>query len=157
MEFVVMGDLEGGPSIFLEEKKFSYAGKFVMKDTGKIVGKIEGDIIAAASFNFDRTDKKIAWIRCISIRKDKRREGIGHNLILYITKKIVGGVPVCVRVAVNNPIAYDTFYKAGFEYTGNEVGLCELILEYPKNQTYDMYRKGAEIFENRKYRNNQIV
>ncbi len=147
MEFVVMGGLYGGPPVVLEEEKFSYAGKFMMKDTGKIVCKIEDEIVAAASFNFDRNDKKIAWVRYISVRKDKRLKGIGHSLIIYVTEKIIGEFPDCVRVAVNNPIAYNAFYKAGFEYTGDEVGLCELILEYPKNQTDRMYGKGAKIFE----------
>ena len=29
--------MEGGPPIFLERDKFSYAGKFIRKDTGKIL------------------------------------------------------------------------------------------------------------------------
>ena len=78
--------------MFLERNKFSYAGKFVGKDTGKILAKNGEKIIAALSFSGDRNDKEVIWIRYVVVEKNLRGRGIGPKLLSYAVERFVGRV-----------------------------------------------------------------
>tara|TARA_Y100000996_G_scaffold398933_1_gene367464 strand:- start:3216 stop:3755 length:540 start_codon:yes stop_codon:yes gene_type:complete len=145
IRYSTLGDIEGGPSVFLERDKFSYAGKFVGKGTGKILAKNGEKIIAALSFSGDRNDKEVIWIRYVVVEKNLRGRGIGPKLLSYAVESFVGRVRL-VKIATNNIFAYRALYKSGFEYTGKKTGILELVLECPRAQTQERYLEGIEIF-----------
>tara|TARA_A100001037_G_scaffold240057_2_gene219846 strand:+ start:6245 stop:6784 length:540 start_codon:yes stop_codon:yes gene_type:complete len=145
IKFNTLGDGEGGPPIFLERDKFSYAGKFIGKDTGKILAKNGERIIAALSFSGDRNDKDIVWIRYVVVEKNLRGKGIGPKLLSYAVESLMGRVKL-VKIATNNVFAYRALYKSGFEYTGKKTGILELVLECPSTQTRERYLEGIEAF-----------
>ena len=138
--------MEGGPPIFLERDKFSYAGKFIRKDTGKILAKSGGKIIAAISFSADRNDKEIVWIRYIVVEKNLRGKSVGPKLLSYAVKSLMERAGL-IKIATNNVFAYRALYKSGFEYTGKKTGISELVLEYPRDQTEEKYLEGIEMFQ----------
>ena len=109
MEVVVLGWPPDGPTLRLDYRRFSYAGKFMMSNTGKAVVR-EAD--EATDRGYDR-----------------------------------------VRIAVNNPFAYEALYRAGFGFTGEETGLAELVLERPADRPAgrdaDAYRAGLDRFRAR--------
>ena len=145
IRFSILGDREGGPSVFLERNKFCYAGKFIGNDTGKILAKNGEKIIAALSFSGDRNDKEVVWIRYVVVEKNLRGKGIGPTLLSYAVESLMGQVRL-VKIATNNVFAYRASYKSGFEYTGKKTGILELVLECPSAQTRERYLEGIEVF-----------
>jgi GNAT superfamily N-acetyltransferase len=145
MEYVLLGWPEDGPTLTLDWRAFSYAGKFVMSSTGKAVvrtgegagppvtddGEAADDVVAAAAFNEDRTDAGTCWIRYITVREDRRGEGIGPDLAAFVAARAADRGYDRARIAVNNPFAYQALYRAGFRFTGEETGVAELVLDRP--------------------------
>lgn len=174
MEFALLGWPESGPTLRLDFREFSYAGKFVMSNTGKAVIRdpsaprpdppdtevrvaddfelggdddpFERDILAAAAFNADRTDPGVCWLRYITVRGDRRGEDLGAKLAAFIARKAEDEGFRRLRIAVNNPYAYHALYKAGFVYTGRETGLAELVLERPGERDMASYQCGLDVF-----------
>lgn len=157
MEYCVLGWPPDGPRLRLDHREFAYAGKFVMSNTGKAVAH-EGsptspgveeyaDIVAAASFNEDRTDADVCWIRYVTVRSARRGDGIGPRLCAHVAAAAEERGYERVRIAVNNPFSYHALYKAGFGFTGRETGLAELVLERPAPA--DRYRAGLDAFADR--------
>ncbi|GAB7017827.1 GNAT family N-acetyltransferase [Halostagnicola bangensis] len=134
MELELLGWPPDGPKIRLDYRRFSYAGKFVMTNTGKAVARAsndEGDdVLAAASFNEDRTDADTLWIRYVTVAKSRRGGGIGPRLLGFVRDRAIERGYDRVRIAVNNPFAYEALYRTGFRFTGETTGLAELVLEY---------------------------
>ncbi|MFB6211425.1 MAG: GNAT family N-acetyltransferase [Halobacteriales archaeon] len=148
MEYTVLGRPDAGPTLRLDHREFSYAGKFVMSNTGKAVARADGSIVAAVAFNRDRTDETTVWLRYITVRGDRRGEGIGARLAAFLVDRS----PVAAdrfRIAVNNSFAYEAMYKAGFGYTGERTGIAEVILEHPAERSADRYRTGLAVFADR--------
>jgi len=131
MEFAVLGWPEAGATLDLDHREFAYAGKFVMSSTGKAVARESGDgVVAAVAFNEDRTDADTAWLRYITVRADRRGEGIGPRLATFVTDRLHERYRT-VRIAVNNPFAYHALHKAGFGDTGETTGIAERVLAHP--------------------------
>jgi GNAT superfamily N-acetyltransferase len=168
VEYALVGWPEEGPRLRLDHREFSYAGKFVMSNTGKAVARegdtgedletsetdgrdwIEDDRIAAAvSFNADRTDPATAWLRYVTVRDDVRGRGVGARLSRFATARLRGRDYGRAKIAVNNPFAYHALYKAGFGYTGDQTGLAELVLARPGDRSPDRYRAGLAAFRDR--------
>jgi len=145
MELVVLGGPGDGPTLSLDHEAFAYAGKFVVSNTGKAVAREDGEIVAAAAFSDDRTDEDCAWIRYVTVRVDRRGERIGPRLLDHVAEHLLGEGKR-VRIAVNNPFAYEAAYKAGFGYTGEETGLAERVLERPSDAGTEAYREGITAF-----------
>ena len=177
MDPELLGWPPDGPKLRLDYERFSYAGKFVMSNTGKAVVRpgpndgiqgeaadtasegeaadtaSEGDgydaVLAAAAFNEDRTDAATLWIRYITVRGDRRGEGIGPDLADFVAERAAARGYERVRIAVNNPFAYEALYKAGFGYTGETTGIAELVLERPGDRSAARYRDGMAEFRGR--------
>lgn len=143
MEYEFLGWVDDSPTLSLPHKDFAYAGKFNSSGTGKAVARSEGNVIAAVSFNQDRR-KPAARIRYITVRKDCRGKGVGPHLADFIADRLLERYE-SVRISVNNPYAYQAMYKAGFEYTGEIVGLRELVMERPLEATSG-YGEGIKSF-----------
>jgi len=149
MEYVLLGWPEAGPTLTLDWRAFSYAGKFVMSNTGKAIvrsgeadgppvaddGEAAADVVAAAAFNEDRTDAGTCWIRYITVREDRRGEGTGPDLAAFVAARARERGYDRARIAVNNPFAYQALYRAGFAFTGEETGVAELVLDRPLDTT----------------------
>ena len=132
MEYDLLGWPPDGPKLRLDYTRFSYAGKFVMTNTGKAVARADdGDIVAAVAFNEDRTDAATLWLRYVTVAHNRRGEGIGPRLCRLVRDRGLERGYERFRIAVNNPFAYEALYRAGFAYTGETTGIAELILEYP--------------------------
>ena len=161
MEFAVLGWPVDEPTLRLDYRRFSYAGKFV---TGNGIAVIRGEgpgendtasagslpelpenvsasvfdatILAAVAFNADRTDSETLWLRYLTVRRDLRGSGrqLGPRLVVYITHQAGEQGYTTVRIAVNNVFSYHALYKAGFAYTGRETGIAELVLERPVDE-----------------------
>lgn len=165
VEYVVCGWPEDGPTLRLDYRRFSYAGKFVMSSTGKAVardpdaaasaGESEFDerVVAAVAFNEDRTDPDTLWLRYITVRNDRRGDGIGARLAAFATERAAMRGYDRLRIAVNNPFAYEALYKAGFGSTGRETGLAELVLERPAGRpakrSHATYQTGLDVYRER--------
>ena len=147
MEYTVLGWPEDGPTLRLDYRRFSYAGKFVMSSTGKAVAREDDTILAACAFNEDRTDPDTLWLRYITVRHDHRREGIGPRLAAFTTDHAHERGYIRVTIAVNNPFAYHALHKAGFGFTGERTGIAELVLEHPSDRT--RYHEGLDVFRER--------
>lgn len=132
MEYELLEWPPDGPKLRLDHERFSYAGKFVMTNTGKAVARAEdGRIVAAIAFNEDRTDSDTLWLRYVTVERERRGEGIGPRLCRLVRDRAVERGYDRLRIAVNNPFAYEALYRTGFVYTGETTGIAELILEYP--------------------------
>ncbi|MFA9415152.1 GNAT family N-acetyltransferase [Natrinema sp. HArc-T2] len=132
MEYELLGWPPDGPKLRLDYKRFSYAGKFVMTNTGKAVARsADGKIAAAVAFNEDRTDADTLWLRYVTVDRDQRGEGIGPQLCRLVRDRALERGYDRLRIAVNNPFAYEALYRTGFAYTGKTTGIAELVLEYP--------------------------
>ena len=140
METVLLGWPAAGPTLRLDYRRFSYAGKFVMSNTGKAVvreaaestdGEWDDDVLAAVAFNEDRTDPATLWLRYVTVREDRRGEGLGPRLCAFVCDRAAERGYDRVRIGVNNPFAYEACYRAGFAFTGEETGIAELVLERP--------------------------
>lgn len=179
MEYTVLGWPPDGPTLRLDFRTFAYAGKFVMSNTGKAVVRATGpderppdgetvrsdqaesvtdavdpelfarDIIAATAFNEDRTASDTAWIRYITVHVERRGSGVGGALANFTAEQIEQHGYTVIRIAVNNPFAYEALYKAGFGYTGQETGLAELVLQRPTPDGRSRYQEGLDVFRAR--------
>lgn len=149
MDLELLGWPPDGPTLELDYRVFSYAGKFVMTNTGKTVLREAGEIRAAAAFNEDRTDPETLWIRYITTHTDHRGEGLGPRLLGFVRERARERGYDTVRIAVNNPFAYEACYRAGFSYTGRETGIAELVLEAPTDRSRERYQDGLDAFRAR--------
>lgn len=151
VEFELLGWPADGPTLRLDYRRFSYAGKFVMSNTGKAVLKQMGSalpsstndstpvrelpyataVLAAVAFNEDRTDGSTLWLRYVTVDSEFRGQGLGPELILRVRDLALERGYDRLKIAVNNPFAYDALWKAGFAFTGETTGLAELILVHP--------------------------
>lgn len=145
MECRVVGWPDNGPSLDLDHERFAYAGKFVMTRTGKTVAEEGDEPLAAVAFSRDRTDDAVWWVRIVTVRHDRRGEGIGPLLLDFTAARLLERGRA-VRIAVNNPFAYEAAYKAGFGYTGEETGVAELVLERPDDRDTEAYRAGLDVY-----------
>lgn len=148
MECEVLGWPDDEVTLDLDHRSFSYAGKFVMSTTGKAVVRDNDRIIAAASFGEDRTDEEIMWIRYVTVHADRRGHGIGSRLGVACRETMLDAGYRAVRMAVNNPFAYQAFTRSGFGYTGRTTGLAELVLA-TNEPVADRYRAGLLVFSDR--------
>ena len=153
MEFQVLGWPPDGPKLRLDHERFSYAGKFVMTNTGKAVARerVDGDerLVGAVAFNEDRTDAGTLWLRYITVRLDRRGEGIGPRLARFATERARERGYETVQIAVNNPFAYEALYRAGFGYTGERTGMAELVLAFPTERDESAYQAGLDEYRER--------
>lgn len=161
MDFQILGWADAEPTLDLDHREFPYAGKFIMTNTGKAVARgdpshnesVTGDtatgIVAAASFSPDRTEADTLWIRYLTVRSDRQGEGFGPQLAEYVCAAALERGFERVRIAVNNPFSYQALYKAGFEFTGGETGMAELILERPGKADRTTYQRGLDVFRDR--------
>jgi len=167
----VLGWPPDGPTLRLDYRRFAYAGKFVVTNTGKAVAREPGgslppvdderpfegdwdrDVVAAAAFNADRTDASALWIRYVTVRDDRRGEGIGPRLVAAVVEAAGERGYDLLRIAVNNPFAYEALHRAGFAWTGRETGVAELVLERPVGAPAETdaatYQAGLDAFRDR--------
>jgi len=174
MDYVVLGWPPDGPKLRLHYERFSYAGKFVMTNTGKAVALADesGDaddpvatdpqgfatnVLGAVSFNEDRTDEETLWLRYVTVREDRRGEGIGPRLCRFVTDRARERGYADVRIAVNNPFAYEALYRAGFGYTGEQTGLAELVLTADSPRDRESYQAGLDAYRERDLEPNERV
>jgi hypothetical protein len=129
MNFEILGRPPGGPTLDLDHERFAYAGKFVMSSTGKSVVREDGAVIGAIAFSEDHDDPDAVRLRYVTVQGDRRGDGLGPRLLRY-TADSLGSTYDRVLIAVNNPIAYQACYRAGFVFTGEETGMAELLLVY---------------------------
>lgn len=149
MELELLGWPPDGPTLRLDHRRFSYAGKFVMSATGKAVAREGGELVGAVAFNEDRTDPTTLWLRYVTVREDRRGGGIGPRLLAFARDRARERGYERVRIAVNNPFAYEACYRAGFGYTGRRTGIAELVLEHPDERSTERYRAGLDEFRER--------
>ena len=149
MNAVLLGWPSDEPKLELDYRRFSYAGKFVMTNTGKALIRENEEIRAVAAFNEDRTDSTTLWIRYITTHVEHRGKGLGTRLLEFVRKCAQERGYDRVRIAVNNPFAYEASYRAGFSYTGRETGLAELVLEAPGERSKERYQRGFDAFRGR--------
>jgi predicted N-acetyltransferase YhbS len=181
MRFELVGWPDDAVKLALDYRAFSYAGKFVVTNTGKAVAltdaeasddsdsetreddprpppdtdvegvaEPEGMVLGAIAFNADRTDPDTWWLRYVTVRDDRRGEGIGPRLVAYTTDRLREGGAEHVRIAVNNPYAYEACYRAGFTFTGEETGIAELVLAFPAtDRSRATYQSGLDLFRER--------
>ncbi|WP_338742446.1 GNAT family N-acetyltransferase [Haloplanus salilacus] len=111
------------------------------------------DVLAAASFSADRTDPGRLCVRYVTVRTDRRGEGLGSRLLAFVAARADERGYDRVRIAVNNPAAYRAAYRAGFAFTGTETGLAELVCERPAprpaSRDVDGYRDGLARYRER--------
>ena len=179
MEFTVLGAAGTDASCRLDYRAFAYAGKFVTGDTGKAVletgdgsaaapawtpdrsvpetvdpADFDESVVAAVSFSPDRTDPTCCRLRYVTVHAARRGEGIGPVLVSRTVRWLADAGYDRVRIAVNNPFAYEALYKCGFAYTGEQTGLAELELARPAatvaatRADADQYRTGLRRFRN---------
>ena len=151
MEFEVLDWPPNGSKVRLDHESFAYAGKFVMTDTGKAVAREGETVVGAASFSPDRTDGATLRIRYVTVRRDRRGEGIGPRLLAGLRVRALDR-PEYTRLAigVNNPYAFEALHRAGFGFTGETTGLAELVLAAPPDSPRESgYTAGLERFARR--------
>lgn len=185
MHCEVIGWPEDGPTLRLDYREFGYAGKFAMSSTGKAVlhdrdrpvadthddpaaafagrdsDAYATDVLAAVAFNEDRTDDGVLWLRYVTVRGDRRGDGLGPRLLAFVRDAARERGYERLRIAVNNPYSYEALYKTGFAYTGRETGIAELVLEHPAESALAAetgsdsadpaarYREGLDVFADR--------
>ena len=149
MEFDLLGWPPDAPTLRLDWRRFSYAGKFVMSSTGKAVARMDGDVVGALAFNEDRTDPETLWFRYVTVREDYRGNGIGPDLLEFALDRASERGYDTVKIAVNNPFAYEACYRAGFGFTGETTGVAELVLAWPSDSDPVMYQDGLDLFRER--------
>jgi len=177
MEYVVLGWPPDGPTLRLHYERFSYAGKFVMTNTGKAAvftddsgvetgdaGTVPADqqgyatgVLGAVSFNGDRTDEGALWLRYVTVREDRRGEGLGARLCRFAVDRARARGYETVHIAVNNPFAYEALYKAGFGYSGEQTGLAELVLSTDASRGGERYQEGLDVYRDRDLEPNEGV
>jgi GNAT superfamily N-acetyltransferase len=160
MECVLLGWPADGPTLRLDYEQFSYAGKFVMSATGKAVirtdnpqpsdSEYDTHVLAAVAFDPDRTDDGTLCCRYITVRRDRRGEGLGPRLLRFVAGAARDRGYERVSIAVNNPYAYEAAYRAGFAYTGQTTGLAELVCAVPsENRGRERYQSGLDRYRER--------
>jgi len=158
VEFHVLGWPEDGPRLELDHERFAYAGNFRTGRTGVAVAvpagtdldgadrtldsgdggvSLASDLLAATSFDEDRAATDALRIRYVTVREDRRGEGIGPRLLAFVARRAGDRGFERVRIGVNNPIAYSAAYRARFAFTGEESGMGELVLERPAGERSD--------------------
>ena len=165
-ELVLLGWPPEGPTIRLDYRRFAYAGKFVMSTTGKAVlretdgaedetdGEFDDTVLAAVAFDADRTDPGTLRLRYVTVRDDRRGEGLGPRLCRFVADRASDRGYDRVAIAVNNPFAYEALYRAGFVFTGRETGLAELVLSRPADKpegdrSESQYQSGLDRYRQR--------
>lgn len=150
MEFELLGWPSEGPTLDLHHERFAYAGNFVTPRTGKTVVRAGGSVVGAVAFNEDYARSGTVRLRYVTVREDRRGEGIGPQLLRF-TAELLRDRFEDVFIAVNNPIAYQACYRAGFVSTGEESGMAELLLRYApeKERSSSRYQDGFEVFRDR--------
>lgn len=148
MEFELLGWPPDGPTLHLDWRRFAYAGKFVMSSTGKAVAREDG-VVGALAFNEDRTDPDTLWFRYVTVRDGRRGDGIGPQLLSFGVERARERGYDAVRIAVNNPFAYEACYRAGFGFTGETTGIAELVLAWPNRADAVQYQDGLDRFRAR--------
>ena len=105
-------------------------------------------VLAAVSFDADRTDPRTLRIRYVTVRADRRGEGLGSYLLAALLSRVDGRPYDRVRIGVNNAFSYEAAYRAGFGWTGEETGLAELVCEWPApdGRSGERYRAGLDRF-----------
>ncbi|WP_142858826.1 GNAT family N-acetyltransferase [Salinigranum halophilum] len=175
MEYDLVGwhddDDGGGPQVRLDYRAFAYAGKFVMSATGVALVRDERDplaldvgadepaqfgdptVVAAVAFNEDRTDPETLWLRYVTVRGDRRGEGIGPRLVAFVCEHARERGYARCRIAVNNVFSYEALAKVGFAFTGRETGLAEVVLDRDlrggSGVDTDTYQRGLDVFRGR--------
>ncbi|WEL18212.1 MULTISPECIES: GNAT family N-acetyltransferase [unclassified Halorhabdus] len=149
MEYSLLGWPSDGPTLSLDHEHFAYAGKFVIPRTGKAVAREDGVVVAAAAFDADRTDDDCLRIRYVTVRDDRRDEGIGSRLLRFVVDRAHDRGYDEVKAGVNNPLAYEAFYRAGLAYTGETTGLAELVCSTASTRTRERYQAGLGAFRER--------
>ena len=148
MEFELLGDGSAGPTLSLDHEKFAYAGKFVMSGP-KAVAREDDAVVGAIAFSEDHSDPNAVRLRYVTVREDRRGEGIGPRLLRFTAARLTERYDE-VLIAANNPIAYEACYRAGFVFTGEETGIAELLMRYrPDNRDDGRYREGFTVFRKR--------
>jgi GNAT superfamily N-acetyltransferase len=147
MHFECLGSEADGPTLRLDHEVFAYAGKFVMSNSGKTVAREESEILGAIAFSEDTSEPTTVHLRYVTVRDDRRGEGIGPQLLRFTAETLDYERVV---IAVNNPIAYEACYRAGFAYTGDQPGIAELRLVYaPDERDSARYGEGFAVFAER--------
>ncbi|MFC7070705.1 GNAT family N-acetyltransferase [Halobaculum lipolyticum] len=145
MEFRLLGWPEDDVLVRLDHRAYAYAGKFAMSSTGKAVALDDGQRfripdepkreyvapVGIVAFSEDRTDPDALWLRYVSVRRERRREGVGPRLCAFVVARAADRGYERVRIAVNNAYSYEALHKVGFAWTGRETGIAELVLERP--------------------------
>lgn len=149
MAYSLLGWPADDPTLDLDHERFAYAGKFVISSTGKALAR-EGDAtVAAAAFDVDRTDEDCLRIRYVTVREDRRGREIGPRLLRFVVLRAHERGFHDVAAGVNNPLAYEAFYKAGLAYTGEQTGLAELVCSTAADRDADRYRAGLSAYRER--------
>ena len=150
MELAVRNWPPAGEALALDHEQFIYGGKFNTGRTAKAVARDEGAVVAAVAFNEDRTDADTLRFRYVSVRVDRRAEGIGPRLLSFAAARARDHGYERIQIAVNNPYAYEACYRAGFAFTGEETGMAELLLTFPaRDRSPARYQEGLDIFAER--------
>jgi GNAT superfamily N-acetyltransferase len=150
MDFVVRAWPPDGDALDLDHEQFIYGGKFNTARTAKALAHDDGEVVGAVAFNEDRAVVDALRIRYVSIREDRRAEGIGPRLLRFAADRACDHGYDRVRIAVNNPYAYQACYRAGFSFTGEETGIAELVMTFPAgDRSPERYRDGIAIFADR--------
>ncbi len=150
MEYLILGYPPEGPTLDLDHREFAYAGNFVMSNTGKAVARDGGEILGAVAFNTDYTEATTAKLRYVTVRTDRRGDGIGAQLLRFTAEELLERAYETVIIAVNNPIAYRACYRAGFTATGETAGMAETVLEYaPEIRCHESFFEGLDLFRDR--------
>jgi GNAT superfamily N-acetyltransferase len=149
MELSVRTWPPAGEALALDHERFIYGGKFNTARTAKAVARDEGDVVAAVAFNEDRTDADTLRLRYVTVRVDRRAEGIGPRLLRFTADRAREHGYERVQIAVNNPYAYEAAYRAGFGFTGEETGMAELLMTFPSEREPARYREGLSVLRER--------
>ncbi|WP_159899812.1 GNAT family N-acetyltransferase [Salinirussus salinus] len=150
MELAVRNWPPEGEALALDHERFIYGGKFNTGRTAKAVAREDGEVVAAVAFNEDRTDADTLRFRYVSVRVDRRAEGVGPRLLAFAADRAREHGYERVGIAVNNPYAYEACYRAGFAFTGEETGMAELLMTYPpEDRSPARYREGLDVFAER--------
>ncbi|MFC7072994.1 GNAT family N-acetyltransferase [Halovenus rubra] len=151
MEYTILGYPPDGPTLKLDYREFAYAGKFVMSNTGKSVVTEDDKILGAIAFNADYNTATTGHLRYVTVRDSHKGQGIGTQLLRFTAAVLETDRFETILIAVNNPLAYRACYKAGFQFTGEETGIAELVLRYDPCGDRDKrtYQDGLAVFESR--------
>ncbi|PSP79409.1 GNAT family N-acetyltransferase [Halobacteriales archaeon QH_6_68_27] len=159
MRFELVGWPADGPKLALDYRAFSYAGKFVMSNTGKAValaGANEGspagaDAAGATGGDASERPPPATDIDGVVDPDGRILGAVAFNAdrtdpktwwLRYITvrgdRRGEGGGP------------REALYRAGFAYTGEETGIAELVLACPPpDRSRATYQAGLDVFRAR--------